>query len=162
MEEPWSEEHETFLKNIRKNACIQARDHKRCGFMYQCWHNLFGLPTVIIPVFMTPFNMIFKEEDKCDDESIGVSEYINALSFLILGIFTTVNQFFKFAEKYQSHFQFENVYNDVKTDIDCELVKARRFRSPSDVFIAKMQMRMDHADSMSPVIHNKTCCVACF
>lgn len=165
MEEPWNDEHEKFLKNVRKEAYKQAKDHKHCGFTYQCWYNLFGLPTVIIPILMTPFNMIFAQQkyDDCDDETqiMSTAEYINAFSFLVIGIFTSITQFFKFAERYQLHFQFENVYNDIKTDIDTELVKSRKFRSPCDVFIAKIQMRMDHADKMSPVIHKNTCCVSC-
>ena len=160
LEEPWTDEHENFLKLMRKRACMKATEHNKCGFMYQCYHHCFGLPTVLIPVIMTPLNMIFPqtEEERCNAETISTLEYMNAASFFLLGIFTSVNQFFKFAERYQLHFTFENIYNDVKTDIDTELVKARQFRVASDVFITKIQMRLDHAEYSEPVINKNTCC----
>lgn len=162
IEEPWNDQHESFLKCMRKNACENARAHQKCGFIYQCYFNLFGFPTVIIPVFMTPLNMIFPQtaEDKCDEMHISNLDYINAASFLCLGIFTSINQFFKFAERYQLHFHFENLYNDIKTDIDTELVKARKFRMNSDVFITKIQMRLDNANYAAPVLNQNTCCVS--
>lgn len=160
FEEPWNSQHENFLKCMREKAKTNAEQHQRCGFVYQCYHNLFGLPTVIIPVFMTPINMIFPDkQDDCDETDISTLDYLNAFSFLTLGIFTSINQFFKFAERYQTHFAFENLYNDIKTDIDTELVKARQFRTASDVFITKIQMRLDHAEYSAPVINHKTCCV---
>jgi hypothetical protein len=145
-EEPWNNRLENYIKHMRDVADSLSHLHEQTGYHFKKRKNWVGLPSVLIPIIMSPISLMLASENS---KSLP---FVNAFCFMLTGIFTGVYSFFKYGEKMERHFAFSARYADIVTDIEAELIKERRLRVSSDVMTLKVKMSIDNLNNTSPVI----------
>jgi hypothetical protein len=146
IEEPWNSKLEHYVKHMRDVSDTQSHLHEHAGYKFKSKNNWFGLPSILIPLIMAPVSLMLEAADS------GKLPYVNAVGFMLTGIFTGVYSFFKYGEKMERHFSFSARYSDIVTDIESELIKGRQFRTQADVLIIKIKMGLDNLNNSAPVI----------
>ena len=152
----WTDEHEIYLRKISTECGVKAKDHARASTKNKICKYLIGYPSIIIPLMMSSYNMI--DERECNNE-IEMADIVNAVTFLAVATLNSTLNFFNFAEECQLHSMYEHFYLDIKSDIDTELVKSRSRRNFADVFITKIQTRLDYTISDAPDLPPSCCCL---
>lgn len=147
FDEPWTTKSEIYLKDIMKNCRNLANIHENSGYHLRRKNNIFGIPSTIIPIIMSPITSVFG-----DYEYI---KYINMVAFLITGILTAFNNYYKFSNEMEQHFQFSNKYTVIYNEIDLELSKKKKYRVDVDVFTDRIKNNYDHLLSTAPIIPEK-------
>ena len=150
MEGPWSQEIEDFMVEWKNMCKLKSNLHSKAGYIYKKKNAQWGLPTILIPISMSPISIMIGH-DACINE-LNWQTIFNSCAFLISGIFSGVYSFFKYGEKMEQFFNFSARYYDVVTEIEAELIKERKFRVPADVFITRIKMLIDNLFKTEPII----------
>ena len=145
-EEPWHSSLEKYVKNIRDIARLHSNLHEQSGYYFKQRNNWFGLPSVLIPLIMAPISLLV------ESANVSAIPFVNAGGFMLTGIFTGVYSFFKYGEQMERHFSFASRYSDIVTDIESELIRERKHRTPADVMIVKIKMALANLNTTAPVI----------
>lgn len=141
-EEPWTDTTEELAQQYMADAQVRSKSHEAMAKVFKKRHIIFGLPAILIPTLFTPFSTIFADQPGF--------EYANAGAYLTTAILTTVHNFFGFAFKYQKHMDYSARYADVVSDIQYEIAKGRKYRTPADQFLMRMQMKVDFLGATAP------------
>lgn len=146
-DEPWTTKSENYLKDIMKNCKNLSNIHENSGYYLRRKTNIFSIPSIIIPTIMSPLTTIFGDYE--------YMKYINMTAFLITGFLTAINNYYKFSNEMEQHFQFSNKYSIMYNEIDLELSKKKKYRIDVDVFTEKIKNNYDHLFSTAPIIPEK-------
>lgn len=141
-EEPWNDEMEILINSWRNSSQELSVAHNNSGIACKKKHVLYGLPSLMIPMLMTPLSAALKDYD--------FISYLEMSAFMCTAITTAMVQFFNFSGKREKHFAFSARYADLVTDIDQELAKAKSFRQPVDTFSLKVKMMYDALNRAAP------------
>ena len=158
-QDPWTDKHESYFEALQQDCQVKAKAHARAARKNLFCKYLIGYPSMVVPLTMSALNMVF---DPCDTSSLHWSKYTNAILFLVVATLNTTTSFFKFSEDHQMHSTFENFYLNIKSDIGTELIKPTDYRVPVDVFVAKIQTRMDFTNADAPDMPPTYCCLLHF
>ena len=141
-EEPWLDPKEELLTRW-KNSCSRAAEtHRRHAVRCRLYHRLAGLPTIILPLVMTPVSSILRQQ--------WWISYLEATAFMMTGTSTALVQFFDFSGRMQAHSSFSSRYSDIVTDIEQELAKPRAHRQQVDTFSLRIKMWYDSLNQTAP------------
>lgn len=147
VEEPWDVKNEEYLIKIidecKKNSVL----HEKAGYFYKHKSEIFVLPTLIISMILAPMTNIINDNER-------ILNIINTVGFIIIGILTAINKFYNFQKKEILHFNYQQKYNTVKTDIEQTLVKKRKHRIQADLFTQEIILTFDFLNQQAPVIPN--------
>ena len=148
-EEEWSDSSEEYLKQIMESCQEKATIHEKAGYIFKAKNTNWGLPSILLPVIMTPVTILIGG-GACDVSE--AAKYVNAAAFLMTGLITGVISFFKFGEKMATHFNYSAKYGDLSSDIHSEISKNIKYRLQVDVFRTKIEMRMESLANFEPVL----------
>ena len=137
----WTGKQEQILKEWKAEMIQRSEFHGLKGRKYRKLYNLFGLPSVIIPIVLSALSDTLKKENY---------DLINALLLLSAGVFAGVNAFLNFGKKFANHIEFENRYDELARRIDKELAKPKKNRLACDVYMEKIQLRYSSLNVRAP------------
>lgn len=141
-EEPWDTPTEDLIKEWRESCSSLAAAHEQSARTCKRKHVWYGLPSLMIPMVMTPLSAALKDQDWIS--------YFEMTAFMCTAVTTAMVQFFNFSGKSERHFSFSARYADLVTDIDQELAKPRHFRQQVDTFSLKVKMTYDALNNSAP------------
>jgi hypothetical protein len=141
-EEPWDTSTEDLIKEWRESCSRLATAHEQSARACKRKHVLYGLPSLMIPMVMTPLSAALKDQDWIS--------YVEMSAFMCTAVTSAMVQFFNFSGKTERHFSFSARYADLVTDIDQELAKPRHFRQQVDTFSLKVKMMYDALNRSAP------------
>ena len=141
-EEAWSEEAEVLAIEWAAIAKAKAAKHKIKACKNKTLNNILGLPSVLLPVVFAAATPLIEATDRAT--SIQVSGYI------AISILTGINTFYNFDKKSTEHEHYQARFNDLYNDVRYQLFKSRRFRVPSDEFMARVQVKLACLDENEP------------
>lgn len=142
-EEPWDDRNESMIKEWIKDIKDKAILHTKSGYLFKKRNVIWGLPSVIIPVVMSPTSLMVTGDN---------SDTAKAVMFLLTGLFSGVHSFFKFGEQSQKHFNQAGRFEELAVVMEVEMKKHRGFRMQADVFIAKTQQQIANLNDTAPII----------
>lgn len=141
-EEAWTDEAETLAVEWAESARKRSNHHKHESMKHKILHNIFGLPSVLLPVaFAAATPLIDLKEN---------ATVVQVAGFISISILTGINTFYNFDKKKAQHEHYQARFSDVYNDIRYQLFKSRRFRVPSDEFMARVQVKLAALDENEP------------
>lgn len=143
-EEKWGPRNETYMRHLITLCENKYTQHDRAGYHFKKISSRLGLPMVLLPVIMSPVSVLV--------EGQPIAKYVNATAFILTGILSATVNFYKYGEKMSNHFNYSARFEDIKTDLEVELVKERPYRNAYDVFSTKIHMRIDSLLNGSPTL----------
>lgn len=141
-EEAWTDEAESLAINWADKACDKSLLHLESSVKNSRLHIAFGLPAVILPVIFaltTPYA-----------EEISSGKYIIMASYVLLATLNGINQFFNFDRRRIENENFSARFGELTSDVRYQLFKSRRFRVPSDEFLARLQTKLHSLIEQEP------------
>lgn len=142
VEEPWNTAQEELIDKWRTACDDLSVKHQISAESCKKKHSFYGLPSLIIPLLMTPISATFKDESWIS--------YIEMSAFMLSGVASAMLQFYNFSGKKERHFAFSARYADLVTDIEQEMAKPRQFRQEVDTFSLKIKMLYDALNRSAP------------
>ena len=135
----WSSRQEVILLAWKEYMVERSKYHDLKATKYKKLYNLFGLPSVIIPVALSALSSILKDY-----------ELVNSMLLLLAGIFAGVSTFLNLGKKYSQHAEFENRYQQLARRIDKELAKPKKNRIACDVYMEKIELKLSSLNVRAP------------
>lgn len=149
--DPWTKKLDKYASTMRTIALTKAYFHTETGHYYRMLEIKWGLPTVVVPAIFGPLVLMLSLHKECNDV-YHVSDYVSSLGFIITGVTSAINGFFRFGNRSALHHMYSAKYSDIVTDIDVELARMKKFRLPADVFSTAIKIRFDNLVFGEPVI----------
>lgn len=144
QEESWNIENEKLLKAWKKECDDRNTQHDLSGYYYKKLTNWFSIPPIIVNLFMSAFTTKLTQSPHVD--------LILTFWFVVAGIFSAVNVYFNFAQRQEKHFFFSVLYEEVSRDIRSQLTKKHKYRCEVDLYVQKIEMKMQQYKLTEPVI----------
>lgn len=141
-EEPWDTPTEDLIKAWRESCSSLANAHEKNAIKCKRKHIFYGLPSLMIPMVMTPLSASLKDEKWIS--------YVETSAFMCTAVTNAMLQFFNFSGKTERHFSYSARYADLVTDIDQELAKPRQYRQQVDTYSLKVKMMYDALNRSAP------------
>lgn len=149
----WSDTLTAYVEEILESAESKSSAHDRCGHHFHRLDVRWGIPSVCIPVILSPLSAIANSiygPRECGDMLPG--EYISSGGLLLTGLLAAYYGFFKFSARSANHFNFASKYADIASDIRTELCKPPHRRVSGDVFVTSIRGDVDNLCLNEPVI----------
>lgn len=141
-EEAWTGEAETLACEWADLARKKAARHRKGACRNKTLANVFGFPNVVLPVLFAAGTPLIDASAHAAPIQVG--------AFLFLGFLAGINGFYNFDRKAVEHEHYKARYLDLLNEIRYQLFKSRRFRTPSDEFMARVQVRLFSLDENEP------------
>ena len=124
----WRSRAEDLVNRIRDEAKAQSVRHEKSAWKARRLYQLFGLPTVIIPLAGSVAAQFLPEA---------------AVTTMMLasGVCAGVNTFLNYGQKAQAHFEYTARWAELGSSIDFEMAKGRADRVQADVFLERLRNR---------------------
>ena len=122
----WHSSAEELVKSTREIAEAQSAKHDKAGWKARKLYQLFGLPTVLIPLAGSVAAQFLPEA--------AVSAML-----LVSGICAGVNTFLNYGQKSQMHFEYSSRWAELGSNVDFEMAKWRADRTAADVFLERLR-----------------------
>ena len=124
----WRSRVEELVINTRKDAKAQGAKHESAAKRARVLYQLFGLPTVLIPLVGSAAAQYLPEA---------------AVTTMMVtsGLCAGVNAFLNYGAKSQSHFEYNARWLELASSIDFEMAKSRADRCAADVFLERLRNR---------------------
>lgn len=139
----WTTKIECIFNHWALECKELSKKHNKQGRRHKCLYHSFGIPSVVIPVFMASINQLLGDQHE-------VSIIVNSIGFLLTGTITGIMTFLNFSSKYEKHFYTEIRYNELYTDIQSLLIKPKRNRIAADVALEQYKLRFEHINEYAP------------
>lgn len=150
----WNTGYETFLEDVKRQLMIKEKSHHFSGHHFMFWSRVWGTLDVIVPAIFGPLTLIvsylFDRELSCEDVSPSV--YVSTIGLMVSAIVGGILGFYKYGQRSNEHFVFENRFSDIRTDILIETVRDHKFREQPSLFAYGIQKRMDNCIMAEPTI----------
>lgn len=140
-DEDWTKNNEELARQWLEHATHLSTKHTQCAMINKRRHFATGLPTLVIPTVFAPLTLVLTDK------------YISVGGFIATAIFSAVNSFLNYNQKYQKHLDYSARYADIITEIQYELAKQRKFRLAPDVFLTKIRLQLDHLKQNAPDVN---------
>ena len=122
----WRSKAEDLVHTIRDGAKAQSAKHDKAAWKSRKLYQLFGLPTVIIPLAGSVAAQFLPEA------AVGAM-------LLASGICAGVNTFLNYGQKAQMHFEYSSRWAELGSNVDFEMAKWRADRTAADVFLERLR-----------------------
>jgi hypothetical protein len=135
----WRSKAEDLVHTIRDGAKAQSAKHGKAAWKARRLYQVFGLPTVIIPLAGSVAAQFLPEA--------GVSAMM-----LASGICAGVNTFLNYGQKAQAHFEYSARWDEIATTVAFEMAKPRADRTAADVFLERLRNRTSALRAAEPPV----------
>lgn len=141
-EEAWTEEAETLAVEWATISKAKAAKHKTKACRNKTLNNFLGLPSVLLPVVFAAATPLIEATNKSTIIQVG--------GYIAISVLTGINTFYNFDKKSTEHEHYQARFTDLYNDVRYQLFKSRRFRVPSDEFMARVQVKLASLDENEP------------
>lgn len=146
----WDEASEAYLRSMR---VICARNTQRCrdsALWARKMHTRLALPTVIIPIVMTPFSQL----DECETKW---AKHVATVIFILLSLLNGLNTYFDFSKRSERCMSSSHKYAEIMGDLDYELSKPTAHRGNVNVVTTRLRHSVSALDKSNwwVMAHNK-------
>ena len=135
----WRSKAEDLVHTIRDGAKAQSAKHDKAAWKSRKLYQVFGLPTVIIPLAGSVAAQFLPEA------AVGAM-------LLTSGVCAGVNTFLNYGQKTQMHFEYSARWDEISSSIDFELAKPRADRTQADVFLERLRNRTSSLRAAEPPV----------
>lgn len=134
MSEGWNSRHIGIFSSMIDDIDNLAQKHEKAGYYYKKQHEYWAFPAFLINgIWATLVSMI----NLCDDSN-QIGKWSNTCALIVIFIFNSVPQFYKYSSKSEKHFSYANNFtllkNRIKLDVSAKGVKYRD--DPSELLVA--------------------------
>jgi hypothetical protein len=135
----WRTRAEDHVLTIRDMAKAHAGKHEKAAWKARRLYQVFGLPTVVIPLAGSVAAQFLPE---------------TAVTGLMLasGVCAGVNAFLNYGQKAQAHFEFSGRWEELASSVDFELAKSRADRTQADVFLERLKGKTSSLRAAEPPV----------
>jgi hypothetical protein len=135
----WRSRAEDLVNSVRDDARVHSAKHEKAAWKARKLYQLFGLPTVIIPLAGSVAAQYMPEAA------------ITAM-MLASGICAGVNTFLNYGSKAQAHFEYSARWAELASVIEFEMAKGRADRTAADVFLERLRNRTSSLRAAEPPV----------
>jgi len=133
----WTTEIEALIKHWKDQTEKLAHVHQESGYINKTRYYRLAIPSIILPFVMT---IVSQNLYSGPNDS---SHIVDGVAFMVTSILSALSMFFNYNQICEEHFQTSARYTDISNRIDSELARRRKFRTPSDVFITELKVRIE-------------------
>jgi len=126
----WRQSIDDIVTKTREEADIASKAHSVAAKKARNLYNLFGLPTVLIPVLGS---LVSTYDD--------VPQLVITTLLLLTGLLSAGQNFMNFGRKSQTHYEYAARWMDISSNIQYEMAKPKQDRTAADVFIERLRNR---------------------
>jgi hypothetical protein len=141
---PWCPDVEALLRKWSINCQERSVLHARRSTIKKRLYRMLSIPAIIIPIAMASFSQLYSV---CHDYEAQV---VNSLGYLVSGSLAGISGFLNYGNQYAQHAQFEVLYFELYTEIECILAKPASFRGHTDVVLMRLRLTYDALNKSSP------------
>jgi hypothetical protein len=141
---PWSFEVEELLLKWCTDCSDRAVLHARQAERKQWRFRMISIPSLIIPIAMSSFSQLYSA---CNNYEARI---VNSLGYLISGSLAGVSAFFNYGQQYAQHAQYEIMYDELRTEMECIMAKPALYRGHADVVLMDVRRKYDALNKGSP------------
>lgn len=141
-EEAWTEEAETLAITWADRAGDKSKIHQIAAGKNAKLHIVFGLPGVLLPVIFAVAAPSL--------EDVQGGAYVLMGSYIVMAIVNGINSFFNFDKRKSDNENFSARFGELTSEVRYQLFKSRRFRVPSDEFLARLQTKLNSLVEQEP------------
>ena len=105
-----------------------------------------SIPPIIIPIVM-----VFVSQAVVDPQT---NKLISGIAFLISGISSALNQFFRFERMSQQHKIAADRYSEAIDALEFDMTRNEKFRIPADVMLERLKYQTTYLRFYSPSLQN--------
>jgi hypothetical protein len=134
----WRTRAENLVNHTRDEATAAAAKHETAAKKARKLYQLFGLPTVLIPLAGSVASQFLPEA--------AVTTMMVAS-----GLCAGVNAFLDYGAKSQRHFEYNARWLELASSIEFEMAKGRSERCAADVFLERLRNRTAALRAAEPV-----------
>jgi hypothetical protein len=141
---PWCEQIEALLCKWSSSCCARAVIHARLAEKKKRMFRAISIPAIILPIAMASFSQLYSA---CNDYE---AQLVNSIGYLITGSLAGVGAFLNYGNQYAQHAQYEILYEELHTEIECILAKPPIYRTRADVILVDIRLKYDALNKGSP------------
>lgn len=147
----WTVEIEELVKHWKDQTEKLANVHQQSGYINKTRYYRLAIPSILIPFVMTLVsqNLYTGSNDP--------AHIVDGVMFMTTSILSALTMFFNYGPICEEHFQTSSRYTDISNRIDSELARRRKFRTPSDVFITELKIRIESLADVAPILPGNWC-----
>ena len=142
----WNNKIESLFRFWADECKENSEKHRKASRKNKILYNVFGIPAIIIPIFMSSVNQFYEKQ------STEVAILVNSIGYFLTGMLTGINTFVNYSSLYERHNNSEYRYNELYTDIQSVLIKPKRDRIPADVCLETFKLKFEHIKEFAPDI----------
>jgi hypothetical protein len=141
-EEAWTAEAEELALSWNNFCLVKADAQKKLAKKNRTLHVVLGLPAVLIPISLASLSPMIEQQPE--------SSNIFVLGYMVLALLNGINVFFNFEKRKEKNEQYRARFLELSSEVKYQLFKSRRFRVPSDEFLARLQNKMNALNEHKP------------
>lgn len=144
----WSHEQEILLAEWAEKAACFRWLHSKAEIKYESSHYRFSIPIIVLSTLSGTAN--FGIDSVVPEESKTMAQMVIGSVNIFAGILGTLQNFFRFAEKMESHRNAEILWSKFGRSISVELALDPRRRQDADEFLKITRVEYDKLIEQSP------------
>ena len=141
---PWCKDVEELMKKWCSDCSERSVIHANRASAKKRLYRILSIPSIIIPIAMASFSQLYSA---CNNFE---AQFVNSVGYLLTGSLTGVATFLNFGNQYAQHAQYEILYYELATEIECILTKPSAFRSHADIVLINTRSKYDALNKGSP------------
>jgi hypothetical protein len=144
----WSHEQEILLAEWAEKAACFRWLHSKAEIKYESSHYRFSIPIIVLSTLSGTAN--FGIDSVIPEESKTMAQMVIGSVNIFAGILGTLQNFFRFAEKMESHRNSEILWSKFGRSISVELALDPKRRQDADEFLKITRVEYDKLIEQSP------------
>ena len=144
----WSHEQELLLAEWAEKAACFRWLHSKAEIKYESSHYRFSIPIIVLSTLSGTAN--FGIDSVVPEESKTIAQMVIGSVNIFAGILGTLQNFFRFAEKMESHRNAEILWSKFGRSISVELALDPKRRQDADEFLKITRVEYDKLIEQSP------------
>jgi hypothetical protein len=146
----WTDAIENLITRWKDQVEKLSYVHQEAGYIVKTRFYRFAIPSILIPFIMIFVSQIVPSEG-------NILRILDGAMFLTTSGCSAFLTFSNYGTLSEQHFQYSARYNDIVTRIESELVKRRKYRTPTDVFITELKCRIESLNDNAPIMPGEWC-----
>ena len=140
MEALWTDKSNQLLKKWKFELNEDRAVHDKKAERNKQLFNFMSIPTIILPLSASILQPYIPDP------------FIISILMLISGLFSCLVTFFDFSSKRSKHAIASNSYSEISINIEEVLATSKRFRTPVDITVRSILLKINAVKSKAPQI----------
>lgn len=136
---PWDDASEAYIRTVRATCARNAQRCRDAALWARKMHSYFAIPTVVIPILMTPVSSI----DECEMPWV---RHVNTVVFIVLSLLNSLHTYWDYSKKSERCMGSAHKYTELCAELDLELTKVPSQRVNVNLLTAKLRQSVSALD----------------